>query len=409
MGDNQANGWRNYRGWSGTALLCGPLFLFTWHSSHRWRSSQAQPSELAKLRRKTEHLSHTLCCWWKTPDKTAASAIWKTIGQTTSKSNNVRKLKDCLKELPQHLKHLLKQCCKQYLKQLRNMLCTENILLCTETILLCTETILLCTDFFRTLFPQLFAKLFKIDHKIFQFISKSFFQFQSFFQKTELATVQGSAATFLDAMRYLLVQVLATQAFCKVIHLKASHTDMELSLVFTPASSVQPSYQPSLQPQLALLITQVPLGHGLLTKQATIVWIMMERTDSASLLPWAWIGAIWNAGLVPHTHACGSASRWGPTNAGGGTTGAEPWPAAASTAWSAWLSTLDSRDLEEPPSLSTGLSLLEATALGCLRGWGLRCPGSAACLGLRFLVILFKASRASRVSFSSWISFSINL
>ena len=120
------------------------------------------------------------------------------------------------------------------------MLCTENILLCTETILLCTETILLCTDFFRTLFPQLFAKLFKIDHKIFQFISKSFFQFQSFFQKTELATVQGSAATFLDAMRYLLAQVLATQAFCKVTHLKASHTDMELSLVFTPASSVQP-------------------------------------------------------------------------------------------------------------------------------------------------------------------------
>ena len=88
--------------------------------------------------------------------------------------------------------------------------------------------------FFRTLFPQLFAKLFKIDHKIFQFISKSFFQFQSFFQKTELATVQGSAATFLDAMRYLLVQVLATQAFCKVIHLKASHTDMELSGQYQP-------------------------------------------------------------------------------------------------------------------------------------------------------------------------------
>ena len=144
------------------------------------------------------------------------------------------------------------------------MLCTENILLCTETILLCTETILLCTDFFRTLFPQLFAKLFKIDHKIFQFISKSFFQFQSFFQKTELATVQGSAATFLDAMRYLLVQVLATQAFCKVIHLKASHTDMELSLVFTPASSVQPSYQPSLQPQLALILFKCPLAMAFL-------------------------------------------------------------------------------------------------------------------------------------------------
>ena len=184
--------------------------------------------------------------------------------------------------------------------------------------------------------------------------------------------MQGSAATFLDAMRYLLVQVLATQAFCKVIHLKASHTDMELSLVFTPASCVQPSYQPSLQPQLALLITQVPLSHGLLTNQATIVRIMMERTDST---PTCRLSASLSMDRrylerrvgTPHTTTPAVLPhRTGPTNAGGGTvgTGAEPRPAAASTAWSsAWLSTLDSRDLEEPPSLSTAFVSLGSLGL----------------------------------------------
>ena len=44
-------------------------------------------------------------------------------------------------------------------------------------------------------------------------------------------------------MRYLLVQVLAAQALCELTHLKAPHTDMELSLVVTPPSCVKPSYQ----------------------------------------------------------------------------------------------------------------------------------------------------------------------
>ena len=79
--------------------------------------------------------------------------------------DNNNKYKYKLKELPEQWiiigKEIrkLKQLSKQLSKQLRNVMCTENLELCTENHELCTENNELCTDFFSAIVSTIVSKI----------------------------------------------------------------------------------------------------------------------------------------------------------------------------------------------------------------------------------------------------------
>ena len=79
--------------------------------------------------------------------------------------DNNNKYKYKLKELPEQWiiigKEIrkLKQLSKQLSKQLRNVMCTENLELCTENNELCTENNELCTDFFSAIVSTIVSKI----------------------------------------------------------------------------------------------------------------------------------------------------------------------------------------------------------------------------------------------------------
>ena len=75
--------------------------------------------------------------------------------------DNNNKYKYKLKELPKQWIIIGKEIrkLKQLSKQLRNVMCTENLELCTENNELCTENNELCTDFFSAIVSTIVSKI----------------------------------------------------------------------------------------------------------------------------------------------------------------------------------------------------------------------------------------------------------